>query len=134
MVVYITFVLIELIVAIPVYYLIRAIVNKRYIEWIALAAIITSIGAGWFSGYRYTKDIMISDYLDLSKRQEIIKYNKNLSQERWAELRDEFLATPQNIQNIHIGAAKIAVPSAIFVAILLFWLAEKTKRKINIKS
>ncbi len=128
---YVAFILMELAVAMPVYYLLRAILKKKYIEWIALAAIIAGIGAGWVAGYRVTQDVMVENYLQMSNQQEIVEYGRNLSQEKWSDLIHEFVTDPKNVQEFNVGAAKASLPSAIFVAILLFWLAERQKRKLS---
>ncbi len=128
---YIAFILMELVVVVPVYYLLRAVLKKKYIEWIALAACIAGIGAGWVAGYRFTQDVMVSNYLQISNQQEIVVYGKNLNQEKWSHLIHEFVTDPKNVQEFNVGAAKASLPSAIFVAILLFWLAERQKRKLS---
>ena len=128
---YIAIIIMELIVAVPVYYLLCAILKRKHIELVALVACVVGIGAGWVSGYRFTKDVMVTDYLAISKQNEIANYGTNLTQEKWSTLRHEFITDSNNIQGFHIGAAKASLPSAVFVAILLFWLAERQKRKNN---
>jgi len=126
---YFAFIVMELVVALPAYYILRAILKRKHIEAIALAACIVALGAGWVAGHRYTKDVMVSNYLAVSKQNEISNYGVNLTQERWLTLRAEFVADSDNKQMFHVGAAKIAVPSVVFVAILLFWLAGRQKKK-----
>lgn len=126
---YIAFIIMELIVALPVYYILRAILKRKHIEAVALIACIVALGAGWAAGYRFTKDVMVSDYLAISKQNEISNYGVNLTQEKWLSLRGEFVADPGNVQMFHVGAAKTALPSVVFVAIILFWLAERQKKK-----
>ncbi len=128
---YIAFIIMELIVAVPVYYLLRVILKRRHIELVALIACFAGIGAGWTSGYRFTKDVMVTDYLTISKQNEIENYGTNLTKKKRSTLRYEFITDSNNIQSFHVGAAKASLPSAVFVAILLFWLAERQKRKNN---
>jgi len=126
---YLAFIIMELIVALPVYYILRAILKRKHIEAIALIALIVAIGSGWVAGYRFTKDVMMSEYLALSKQNEITSYGVDLTQERWSDLRNNFISNPDNTQKFHIGAAKTSLPSAVFVAIILFWLAERQKKR-----
>lgn len=131
---YLAFIIMELIAALPVYYILRAILKRKHIKAIALIACIVSVGAGWVAGYRFTKDVMVSEYLVHSEQNEITNYGVNLTQDRWSSLRNEFVSNSDNIQMFHIGAAKTALPSAVFVAIILFWLAERQKKKNIVKS
>ena len=124
----------ELIIAIPVYYILRNILKRKHIEAIALISCVVALGAGWVAGYRFTKDVMVSDYLAYSKQNEITSYGVNLTQDRWSSLRNDFISNPENTQKFHIGAAKTSLPSAFFVAIILFWLAERQKKKNNVNS
>ncbi len=125
---YIAFIIMELIVAAPTYYLLRFILKRKHIEVIALIACIVALGAGWVAGARFTKDVMVSEFLEISKQKEITEYGVNLTQDKWSNLRHDFTNDSRTIQNIHIGAAKVAVPSTVVVAILLFWLAGRQKR------
>jgi len=126
---YMAFILMELVVALPVYYILRAILKRKNIEAIALISCIVALGAGWVAGYRFTKDVMVSEYLVSSKQNEISNYGVNLTKIKWSNLRNEFISSPENIQKFHIGAAKTSLPSVLFVAIILFWLAERQKKK-----
>lgn len=117
---YIAFIIMELIIALPTYYLLRAILKRKHIQAIALIACLVALGTGWVAGYRYTKDVMVSEYLKISKQNEITKYGVNLTQDKWSKLRHDFTTNPEVTQNNHIGAAKVALPSTIIVAILLF--------------
>ena len=127
---YVAFIIMELIVALPVYYILRAIKKRNHIEAVALIASIVALGAGWVAGYRFTESLMVSDYLVTSKQNEISNHGVNLTQEKWLSLRSDFLANPDNTLMFHVGAAKAALPSVIFVAIILFWLAEREKKKM----
>ena len=72
---------------------------------------------------------MVSEYLETSKQNEITKYGIYLTQDKWSKLRHDFTTNPEITQNIHIGAAKVALPSTVIVAILLFRLAGRQKKK-----
>jgi len=125
---YIAFIIVELIAAIPTYYLLRFILKRKHIEAIALIACFVALGAGWVAGARFTKDVMVSEFLEISKQKEISEYGANLTQDKWVKLRRDFTNDSRTIQNIHIGAAKVALPSTVVVAILLFWLAGRQKK------
>ncbi len=125
---YIAFIIMELIVALPTYYLLRVIFKRKRIQTITLIACLAALCTGWVAGYRFTKDVMVSEYLETSKQNEISKYGINLTQDKWSKLRHDFTTNPEVTQNIHIGAAKVALPSTVIVAILLFWLAGRKKK------
>ena len=125
---YIAFIIMELIVAIPTYYLLRFILKRKHIEIVALIACVVALGAGWVAGARFTKDVMVSEFLETSKQKEISEYGVNLTQDKWSKLRRDFTNDSKTIQNIHIGAAKVALPSTVVVSILLFWLAGRKKK------
>ena len=126
---FIAFTIMELIVGLPIYYILRAITKRKNIEAIALVACIVAVGSGWLAGYRFTKDVMISEYLMHTQRNEITIHGVNLTQEKWAALRNSFISNPDNTQLFHVGAAKASLPSSVFVAIILFWIAERQKKK-----
>ena len=124
--------IIELIAAVPTYYLIRAILKRKYVIEVATIACIVGLTVGWIFGYRVTKDIMVDHYLAYSKQHEIAERGTNLNQERWSILFHDFTSDPQNIMIFHIGAAKASVPPFVFVVFILIWLAKRQKKKNQI--
>lgn len=124
---YIAIVIMELIVALPAYYILRAVFKRRSVEVIALVCLIIAIGVGWVAGYRLTKDIMTSNYLAQAQRSSIQNTGNRLTQDNWSRLYKEF--NSEHLSEYHVGAAKMALPPAFFVAIILFWLAERHKKK-----
>ena len=80
---YMAFIIMELVIAIPTYYLLRFILKRKHIEAIALIACIVALGVGWVAGARFTKDVMVSEFLEISKQKEISGYGTSLTQDKW---------------------------------------------------
>lgn len=120
---------IELTVAVPLYYFIRSIMRGKHIHIIALTACIIGISIGWISSYRITIDEMVSEFRETSIQIELTNHRRNLSEEKWFELRNEFIANLKDKKYLYETAAKNTLFSAIFLFILFYWLT--TREKIN---
>jgi len=127
---YIAIIFMELVVAIPSYYLLRVMLRKSSVELMALLVCFVALAVGWTAGYRYTKDVMVSNYLTEVRENKFATAGESLQQSEWLALRGEFTSSNESVMAFNIGAAKLSLPSTLVVAILLFWLAERHKKEI----
>jgi di/tricarboxylate transporter len=128
---FIAFLIMELIVALPTYFILIKVFKRRSIKIIALMCCVVSIAVGWTAGYRVTKDQMVSNYKIDATQQSINNYGRGLEQSEWTVLYRQYTNNPENVKKFHIGAAKAALPTSVIVAIILFLLAARHKKRVQ---
>src|SRR5690606_34911353 len=110
-----------LIVALPVYYIIKWRARSCSPEKIALAVSVLILLVAWVTGYRHAKDLAVEEY-KVSQMQEIMQHPDQFErQEIWRSRYEQFVSNPENTHSFHISSIKSGVPSSIISIIFLLW-------------
>ncbi|GAB3380099.1 hypothetical protein NCG89_16820 [Spongiibacter taiwanensis] len=126
---YLGMIFMQLLVALPVYYIIKWRAKSVSPEKIALAASVLILLVAWVTGFRYAKDVAVEKY-KASQTQEIMLHPDQFERQKiWHSRHEQFVSNPENIRSFHISAIKTGVPSSIISIIFLLWLADRNIKK-----
>lgn len=126
---YLGMIFMQLIVTLPVYYVIKWRAKSVSPEKIALAVSVLILLVAWVTGFRYAKDVAVEQY-KASQMLEIMQHHDQFKRkEIWRSRYEQFVSNPVNTRSFHISAIKSGVPPSLISIIFLLWLADRNIKK-----
>lgn len=122
---------IEMLLAVSVYFLLRKLYGNKSLTVLAISASLIALVAGWTVGYGVAANTIMRDFRDKTKVQIQMSRGVALSESEWHQLREKLAGDPEFKYLSHKGSAIHAVPVFVVVLLIMIGLAKKHQARPN---